>query len=264
MQRRIIRNMLSGILIGIGSILPGISGGVMAVSFGLYRPMVDAILHFFRDPKKHLRFLTPLAIGIGTGMLLGATLLAALMERYRELMLFLFTGFILGGVPDLLKEAEQNSSFRPAWLVSMLGGIALALPLVLVSSQETDVSHLTSMQALLTGMLEGVGTVVPGISTSFVLLHLGWYGAYLRAVSGMAMKEAFFIAAGFGASALLCMRMVQWLFGRWPGHACYAVLGFLAVSVALVFPGFGDHFVSGSALLLAGAAAARWMAAIEN
>jgi len=260
-QQRIIQKILAGLLIGIGCILPGVSGGVMAVSFGLYRPMLDAVMHFFHAPKKHLRFLLPLAIGGGAGMLIGAKGLSAALRLYEVPMLFLFTGFILGGIPDLLREAEQQERFRPVWLVSLALGVCLALPLAVFGGQGTAVDRLSPIQSLLTGVLEGVGTVVPGVSTSFVLLRLGWYQAYLEALSGFDAGQGIFIAAGFALSALGSMRLVQWLFDHHPGHAYYAVLGFLLVSVALVFPGFekGAAMWADGGLLVIGTVLARWI-----
>lgn len=231
-------NALAGLLIGVACILPGASGGVLAVSLGLYRPMLDAVMHFFRDPKHHLRLLFPLGTGIAAGILLGAFSLSGAMVHYERLMLFLFTGLILGGVPDLLNEAQQHEPFRPVWLLSLAGGICLALPLCLLNGHGTSVESLSPMQSFLTGILEGIGTVVPGISTSFVLIRLGWYQAYLSAVSGAAAGRLALIAGGFALSAITCMHLVQRLFDRYTGHAYYAVLGFLLVSVAVVFPGF--------------------------
>lgn len=231
-------NALAGLLIGVACILPGASGGVLAVSFGLYRPMLDAVMHLFRDPKRHLRFLLSLGVWIAGGIVLGAFGLSGAMARYERLMLFLFTGLILGGVPDLLAEAQQRERFRLAWLLSLAGGILLALPLCLLNGHGAAVERLSPMQSLVTGMLEGVGTVVPGVSTSFVLIRLGWYPAYLAAVSGLEAGQLAPIAAGFAVSAFACMHMAQRLFDRYTGHAYYAVLGFLLVSVAVVFPGF--------------------------
>lgn len=231
-------NALAGLLIGVACILPGASGGVLAVSFGLYRPMLDAVMHFFAEPKRHLRFLLSLGVWIAAGIMLGAFGLSGAMARYERLMLFLFTGLILGGVPDLLNEAQQRERFRPVWLLSLAGGILLALPLCLLNGQGTVVERLSPMQSFATGLLEGVGTVVPGISTSLVLIRLGWYPAYLAAVSSMAAGQLVPLAAGFALSAFVCMHMAQRLFDRYTGYAYYAVLGFLLVSVAVVFPGF--------------------------
>lgn len=238
-HRGTIRNFLAGILIGVGCILPGVSGGVMAVSFGLYRPMLDAVLGFFQAPRRHARFLLPLALGGGLGMLAGANVLTAVLAAYRTPVLFLFTGFILGGVPQLIREAEQKERFRWKWLWAMAGGIALALPLAVFSSQAQPAEALSPMQSLLSGALEGIGTVVPGISTSFVLLRLGWYDAYLSAFSALDLRTLVPVALGFAVTAFLSMRAVRWLFDHRQGYAYYGVLGFLLLSVAAVFPGFG-------------------------
>lgn len=238
MRRHWLHHALAGVLIGIACILPGASGGVLAVAFGLYRPMLDAVMHFFRAPSRHLRLLAPLGTGIAAGILLGAAGLSGAMARYERLMLFLFTGLIAGGIPDLLREAQQNERFRPRWLLSLGAGVLIALPLCMLGASGTDTVQLSLPQAFATGLLEGIGTVIPGVSTSFVLIRLGWYQAYLQCVTAMELQRLVPIAAGFVLSALGCMRLAQRLFDRHTGHAYYAVLGFLLVSATLVFPGF--------------------------
>lgn len=258
--------LLAGVLIGVGCILPGASGGVIAVSFGLYRPMLDAVLHFFQAPKRHARFLLPLGLGIGAGIVAGAVGLSGAMAHCERLMLFLFTGLILGGVPDLLVEAQQQEAFRPSWLLSLAAGVLTALPLCMLGGAGTAVQRLSALQAFLTGVLEGVGTVVPGVSTSFVLIRLGWYQAYLSAVSGLDIARLAPIVCGFALSAFACMKGVQTLFERQPGHACCAVLGFLLVSVALVFPGFtrSRAFWAQLGMLVIGATAVRLLGQLET
>jgi len=252
-----IRNLFSGILMGIGCILPGVSGGVMAVSFGLYRPMLDAVLGFFHAPGRHLRFLMPIAAGGALGMLMGALGLTAALQTHRTALLMLFTGFILGGIPQLLREAEQKGRFEAKWLWAMLAGIALALPLAVLPGQAEPAAALTPLQSFAAGMLEGVGTVVPGISTSLVLLRLGWYDAYLSAFSALALERLILMGAGFALTAFASMRAVKALFDRLPGYAYCGVLGFLLVSVALVFPGFSAW--TDGLMLAAGAVAAGWI-----
>lgn len=252
----VLRNVAAGFLIGIGCVLPGVSGGVMAMSFGLYRPMLDAALHFFDRPLQRLRFLLPLAIGGAAGMAAGAKLLAALMTRYRTEMLYLFIGFILGGVPQLWREAKKGKG-SPAALAA---GIVLALPLAM-GGAGAALENLRPWQQLAAGLLEGVGTVVPGISTSFVLIRLGWYTAYLEILSMPQLLPLCHIALGFGLSALVCMRSVQWLFDHATGHAYFAVLGFLMVSAALVFPGLRTPplFWADMGLMAIGAVISCWL-----
>ena len=259
------RNALAGLLIGIGCVLPGVSGGVMAVSFGLYRPMLDAVLGIFHDTRRKLLFLAPLALGGAAGLLLGARCLGTAMRLYEKPMLCLFTGFILGGVPDLLAEAEAGGRFRRRWLGALAGGVLLALPMALLRGEGVERAlSLTPLQALAVGLAEGVGTVVPGLSTSFLLMNLGWYQAYLDALAHPQAGVLGLVALGFAASALASMKAVQWLFDHARGYAYYAVLGFLLVSVALVFPGFGSGWTLWMQLaaLLAGMLVARRMSGV--
>lgn len=259
------RNALAGLLMGIGCVLPGVSGGVMAVSFGLYRPMLDAVLGIFHDTRRKLLFLAPLALGGAAGLLLGARCLGTAMRLYEKPMLCLFTGFILGGVPDLLAEAEEGGRFHRRWLGALAGGILLAMPMALLRAQGVDRAlSLTPLQALAVGLAEGVGTVVPGLSTSFILMNLGWYQAYLEALAHPQADVLGLVALGFAASALASMKAVQWLFDHARGYAYYAVLGFLLVSVALVFPGFGSGWTLWMQLaaLLAGMLVARRMSGV--
>ncbi len=260
------RSVLQGMLIGIACILPGASGGVLAVAFGLYRPMLEAVLSLLREPKRSLRFLLLPSAGIASGIMLGAVGLSDVMAHHERLMLFLFCGLIAGGIPDLFKQAQQHEAFRMRWLLSLAAGVAAALPMCLWHANAAQADTLSPMQAFVTGMLEGVGTVVPGISASFVLIRLGWYRAYLLALSALDAPRIALIVCGFAVSALACMHTVRRLFERCTGHAFYGVLGFMLVSLGLVFPGFthGMLFWAEAALLIAGVVTVRLMGRFNN
>lgn len=258
MRMPFFHRLICGFLIGVGCILPGVSGGVMAVSFGLYRPALDALLTIFHQSGRKLRFLLPIALGGAAGLLLGAKWLLQLMTQHGDLMLFLFMGFILGGVPDLWREARCPVSRRIPWL---MGGLICTLLFLLPGSPAGEASQLSPLQSLLTGLLEGVGTIVPGVSTSMVLIRLGWYGAYLDMLSALHMPQLLWMAAGFALMALLCMHAVRWLFAHSSDESYSAVLGFLLGSVALVFPGFSSFpkFLAQLSLIIIGAVLVHWL-----
>ena len=246
----IMRELFYGILIGFACILPGASGGVLAVALGLYRPMLHAALHLPEAPARHIRALWKPAAGIAAGIILGALCLRGAMAKHERLMLFLFTGLIAGGMPQLVRTARQHD-LRPKHLPALGAGILLALPLAAQPSH--TVQRLSPLQALVTGGIEGVGTVVPGLSASMLLIRLGWYQAYLSAVYDV--PRLLLMGVGFVLACLVCMRAVEKLFERAPCAAYLGVLGFSAVSVALVFPGFtrGILFWAETAALAAGA-----------
>ena len=221
--RGFVHRFLSGILIGIGCILPGVSGGVMAISFGLYRPALDALLTFFHDTAKKLRYLLPIALGGCIGLLIGARALTQLIAHSGDLMLFLFIGFILGGLPDLWRESSAPIGRRMGWIIT---GAALTLPFALLGAADASAAQLTPVQAFLTGLLEGAGTIIPGVS------------AYLQMLWTMLMPQLIWMGVGFSLSALVCMHAVQSFFDRRPAAAYSMVTGFVLSSVMLIFPGF--------------------------
>lgn len=226
--------LLCGFLIGVGCILPGVSGGVMAVSFGLYQPMLEALTGLFRDLRKHLSLLLPLGIGGLAGLLVGAEGLAYALNRWEVPMLYLFLGFILGGVPALLREAT-GEGFRPQYLWAIVPGILLLIAMLSLGDR-AQTAILSPLQWLLSGGLYALGTVVPGLSASFLLIQLGWYQQTLLAFSRLMLPELLFFAAGFAAVLVPGLFLIQKCLERWPGYANFAILGLLAASVIPAIP----------------------------
>ena len=100
------KNLLAGILIGAGAILPGISSGVFLCCFGLYEKIVDCILHFFKDIKKNFTFLFPICLGVFVGVFLFGNILKILFDKYYMPTSFVFIGLILGSIPLVVKQAN--------------------------------------------------------------------------------------------------------------------------------------------------------------
>lgn len=106
-------NCLKGVAIGSGAILPGISSGVFCVIFGIYEKLLDSILNFFRDSKNNLKFLFPILIGIGFGIVLFGKLLNYFLYQFPIQTKSIFIGLILGSIPSLLKEINKKQVYKP-------------------------------------------------------------------------------------------------------------------------------------------------------
>lgn len=225
--------LLCGFLIGVGCILPGVSGGVMAVSFGLYEPVLNALTGFRKDARRHAAFLLPLALGGAAGVLLCAGGLAFAMSRWEKPMLYLFLGLILGGMPALWRNAMKH--YRPRCLWALLPGAVLLCAMVLTGDRPQFFS-LTPLQWMLAGGIYAIGTVFPGLSASFLLIQLGWYRPVLEAFSALSLERLLPFGAGFILITLLTIHAVQRLFARRPGYAAMGVLGLLAASVLPAIP----------------------------
>lgn len=236
-----LRRFFMGLVIGIACITPGLSGGTIAASAGLYEPGLHAITHLHKDFKRGVRFLLPLGLGGLTGVLLLSNIMSILMNRAPNTVLFIFFGLIVGSIPSFLREANSQG-FRKRYL-----GIAL-VTFVFVLFMEFWLKlvlppaglSLNGATALLGGAVIALGTVLPGISSSFLLLQLGLYAPFLDTLTSFNLPILFFVAVGAGVTALALVFAADWVFRRFHGYAYYAVLGFLVGSVVSVFPGIAQ------------------------
>jgi putative membrane protein len=239
LNKDFVQRFFAGLLIGAACILPGVSGGVLAVSLGIYSRMINAIGSFFRAKKENFLFLLPIGIGVCIGLFIAGNAVEWLMLRWERLVLFLFMGLVIGGIPSLIREANDATGFRPKYLIAFATGLGLIILISISEAREVAAAARTKIlpwHALLAGAFISIGTIVPGISTSFVLIALGIYEPLLSALTGFKTDVLFYAGLGFGITSLLSIKSIQLVFNRFPNYAYYCVLGFLIGSTCLAFP----------------------------
>ncbi|OQB24136.1 MAG: hypothetical protein BWY11_01310 [Firmicutes bacterium ADurb.Bin182] len=246
------KRLVAGFVIGVGAILPGVSGGIIAVSMGLYRRMLDAVSELYRHPKKNLEFLLPIGLGGAAGLVLTGRLLEWVLNNWRMPVLYLFMGLVAGGIPTLIREGNKRNGFKKRYLMaSVLGALFIAVIAALnnryTGGAAWDFNYLT---AFFCGGVIAVGTVIPGISTSFILIFLGIYDAFLISLNRFQILYLLSAALGFVAVAGVLIVFVRKMFDKHPGWCYYAVTGFLSVSTVIIFPGFELSFMQFVCILL--------------
>lgn len=117
---KFLSDCLKGIAIGSGAILPGISSGVFCVIFGIYEKLLDSILNFFHDVKNNFKFLFPIIIGVGIGIILFGNILNYCLYQFPIQTKSIFIGLILGSIPALLKEVNTKQKYKPSYLLFFL------------------------------------------------------------------------------------------------------------------------------------------------
>lgn len=189
-----------GMLVGVGGILPGISGGVLCAIFGLYQPMMELLAHPIKNFKSHIKLLLPAGIGLAVGFLALAKLVLLAFDSNGIVATCVFTGLILGMLPSLWREAEEKGR-RESSYVSMAVAFAAVFALFLVleftsaKAVEPDIFWF-----VISGALFGLGIVVPGMSASSPLLYLGLMEPLLD-VAGSFMDGAIgFVSGSLGFS----------------------------------------------------------------
>ncbi len=234
-----LRYAIIGLIIGIASITPGMSGGALAAALGLYERMVQAISHPLRDLRRNLVFLLPVGIGAAVGVVGFSNVMEWLMQQAPNQVKWLFLGLVAGSVPSLMRTANSKG-FHWRWLLYTLVALA-SLPLFNLLQQSwsavTAPGGSSGWMAFLGyGLMLAVGTIVPGISTSFILMAFGVYDQLLRAMATLDLEILFPTGLGFCLGVLLLARLVEMLFRRFHSQAYYTVLGFLLGSALLILP----------------------------
>lgn len=248
----LLKTLLTGFLVGIGSIAPGISGGAIAVVFGLYDRITDAIAHFYQHFGQKMKFLLPLGIGGAAGILLFGQLIGYLFTNYNTPVRCLFIGLMAGTLPSVFRTAGREG-FKKRYL----------LPLVLAAGAVILFTYLDTLTytggtadmgwplLLLCGAVVGFGMIVPGISSSFILMAAGLYEPMLQALNTLDIPKLIPIAIGFGVFVLLFAKLISWLYKRVYSWISYTVCGLLIGSIFPVIPPLRADLAGGLALLLA-------------
>ena len=238
-----ILDFFKGILIGAGAILPGISSGVFCVIFGIYEKLVNSILNLFHDFKKNIIFLFPLVLGGIVGVLLVGKLLNFLFSTYPMPTKFCFIGLILGSIPILFKRANGNKGFRLHYLTFLisaflLGILSIKLENILPQIFNIQVSNSYFFYLIFAGFLMSIGIVVPGVSSSVILISLGIYTTYLDAVANVNLCILFPLGIGILIGGFIFLKLIQFLLCNYHTQTFYAIIGFVLGSILVLYPRF--------------------------
>ncbi len=232
---------LKGIFIGAGAILPGISSGVLCVIFGLYEKLVNSILNLFHDFKNNFLFLLPIGLGGITGILLVGKLLDFLFTSYPTPTKFCFIGLILGSIPILFKKANQSKGFRLHYLIFLIpaflfGILSIKLENVLPEFINMQLSDNYFFYLILAGFFMSIGIIVPGVSSSVILMVFGLYSTYLSAISSINFVILLPLGIGVLLGSILFLKLIQYLLTHHYTQTFYMIIGFVLGSIFVLYP----------------------------
>ena len=252
---------IQGAIVGTGAILPGVSGGVLLVAFGIYEPMMALLSHPRESFKTYYKMFIPFLIG----WLLGFTLLAkageAMFNASAPVALMLFFGLICGTLPQLIKDSERSDADR-SWTPFVLT-LALAYFMFCLLEQGRPAQVQTNaMSFVICGLVWGLSLVIPGLSSSSVLLYMGLYEPMTAGIASLDFSVILPLLLGLAITVAALARLVNNLYERHYALISRLILGFVIASSLKIVP---VHFESAGTLVLslvcfaAGFALARYM-----
>lgn len=206
---------------------------MVALSLGVYRPAIDALAHMHRQSRASAAYLAPLVMGCGVGMALAGYGMMAFMDLFAVEALYLFAGLVLGSLPGLVRA---GGGWRLRSAPVLIAGAAAYWALSRALPTAPELTALDLPAALGCGAVLALGTVVPGVSSSFLLMRCGMYRAYLSALGLMRLDEVALIALGFVCAAAALVRLVSRVMERHPAAAQLAIAGFTFMSVLDAMP----------------------------
>ena len=228
-----------GAVIGGTMLIPGVSGGSMAMMMGIYDKLIMAVSNFRKDVKRHFLFLLWFCIGAGLGMLIIARPLLRLLEIFPFPTQFFFIGAVVGCVPMIYNKAKVSGFSWHVPIYILIGMAVVALLGLLPSGQSGESAGGAGqlVYLLIAGAIAAAALVLPGISVSCLLLMLGLYDSTMAAISGLQIMFLLPLFIGLCVGIILTTKLLDNLMTRRPRATYLLILGFMFASVLEVFPG---------------------------
>ena len=258
---------VKGILVGIGAITPGLSGGVLMVVFGIYEPLVRWLADIRKKFLPNLRFFLPVGIGGVIGVVVFSAVIDYAFTHFAAQFTWLFIGFITGTIPSLLKTAGEQGRKKWHWLLLGVFAVGIYLFMTWMESIRSVTMTPSFWGWLLSGALTGFGLVVPGMSPSNFLLYLGLYQPMANGIKNLELGVILPLILGVVLVIFIFARLVSWLFRKHHALMYHIIIGIVIGSTAAIIPsgvsGFG--VIAACALLfLAGASASFALAKLDE
>lgn len=234
--------MIAGFIIGAFAVLPGVSGGVVAVLLGVYQKIIEAFNNFKCDKKNNVVFLTKTAVGVLIGVVLSSKILLKAFNLYYGELCYLFIGLILGTIPYFIKDCNKDGKFELNYITIF---ISLAISLIISIYFKNRFIYSISnnfMSLLLSGILFAFGKIIPGISSSVLLNMIGKYEFYLELFSNPVsfingnFKECIVIVFGVVLGILLSIKICSYMLKNYYSKMCNIILGFILSSLVIMYP----------------------------
>ena len=214
---------IKGIIIGIGKIIPGVSGAVLAIILKVYDEGLNSIINFFKNPKQNILFLTKIGLGILVGIILFSNIINYTLTNYYVITMLFFIGLIIGGIPSILKEVDKKD-----YIYSLITNINNNY---LITNTYKDY-----LVFFLGGITEALGTVIPGLSSTALLLILGIYNTLITKISNISkliidLKILLPFTIGLILGLILISKLIIYLLNKHKKKTYSIIIGLLISSI---------------------------------
>lgn len=240
--------IIKGIFIGIANIIPGVSGGTLAVSMGVYSKIIDAVNNLRKDLKNSIKTLLPYGVGIIIGIAALSFIISFLFENYEMPTISCFIGLVLGGVPLILNKVKDEK-VKYTHIISFILMLAVIIVPTLIAIEtpaitQIEMNFINIIILIGLGMISAGAMVIPGVSGSMILMMLGYYNLILNTISSSIKSLAQLdfggllngslillpFAIGIVAGVIIISKIIAKLLRKYPNATHWGILGLIVAS----------------------------------
>lgn len=237
--------LIKSILIGICSLLPGISGSVIAVSFGIYDRFISCIFDY-KNIKNNIRYIMIVIIGIITGIIISSKMMIIFLA-YKTIILYLLTGIILSEIPFLIKKVHEKTNEK-IMIIPMCFAFLLSLALEIFNSDNTSMNY-SVLRYMLGGIFFAFGKVFPGISSSFFLLELGIFDDIIILITNPLLLFKYFylyfpFILGSIVGFFVFIKLLKYMLNNNYRLTYSVIIGFVFSSIILIISSFSFDLIN--------------------
>lgn len=229
---------LEGVIVGFGAIMPGISGGTLCVAFGMYQPLIEIFSHPRTCIRKYGKMLAIFVLGGAFGFIGLSGFAGWLMGINSNLVVCAFVGFIIGTFPELWRDAGSQGRPARSYVAVIVGFFVMLGILFLLKTKTTMVIQADVIGFLFCGLLWGLSFIVPGLSSSTLLIFFGLYQPMLDGIAHIDLRVVIPIALGAGACILLLSKGVDAAYKKQFTLISHGIIGIVAATTVMIFPGW--------------------------
>lgn len=245
---KFILNIVYGLIVGIANIIPGVSGGTMAVILNIYDELIDSFTGLKKHFKKSILYLLPIGIGAVIGIFGFSKLLEFLLNDYSMPTNFFFIGLIIGGVPLVFRKATETK-FKPASLIPFVIFLAAMIALAFVNTNSSETSGIittlnfgTVVYMVLGSALAAMCMIIPGVSGSMIMMIIGLYNTVLTSISNLNIVMVIPVAVGIVIGIIGGAKLIDICIKKFPQATFFAIMGLMIGSLLSVYNNSGFEF----------------------
>lgn len=235
---------LKGFIMGIANIIPGVSGGTLAIILGIYEKLIEILSAFWKNLKENLKFILPLAVGLAAAIILGSYAIDWGLTNFPIATTMFFIGLVIGGIPYIYLKVHKKYNFVNVSIFIIVAAIVILISLLTLSKNVSlnKLDFLLVVKLFFVGVISAGTMIIPGISGSLVLMNLGYYDGIIGAIKGLTdihtLGHNICVLLPFGIGVIigliLIARLIRLLLKRFPVQSYFAILAFVIASIVSI------------------------------